>query len=126
VIQSFLDPHDQHFLAGHDGPISSLCMSKSGRYFASGQNGENSDVLVWDFETKQICYRLSEHDHGIKCIAFSDDELLLCSVGVDNDGKMIIWDLSNGYIVCSAKANPHPTSCVAWGGMVKDIKVSDE
>ena len=61
VIQSFLDPHDQHFLSGHDGPITCMCMSKSGRYFASGQNGENSDVLVWDFESKKMLYRLSEH-----------------------------------------------------------------
>jgi len=125
VIQSFLDPHDQHFLQGHDGPITCMCMSKSGRYFATGQNGENSDVIVWDFEKKCICYRLSEHDHGIKCISFSDDELLLCSVGIDSDGKMIIWDLSNGYIVCSARANPQPTTCVTWGGMVKDIKRRD-
>ena len=45
-------------------------------------------------------------DHGVKCISFSDDELLLCTVGVDSDKKMIIWDLSNGYIVCNQKSNP--------------------
>ncbi|GMH95472.1 hypothetical protein TrST_g9575 [Triparma strigata] len=125
VIQSFLDPHDQHFLSGHTGPITCMCMSKSGRYFASGQNGEDSDVLVWDFESKKMLYRLSEHDHGVKCISFSDDELLLCTVGIDSDEKMIIWDLSNGYIVCNQKSNPQPTNCVTWGGMVKDIKRRD-
>jgi WD40 repeat protein len=123
--QSFLDPHDQYFLSGHDGPITCMAMSKSGRYFASGQNGENSDVLVWDFETKKMLFRLSEHDYGVKCVAFSDDELLLCTVGIDSDKKMIVWDLSNGYIVCSNKMNPQPTNCVSWGGMVKDIKRRD-
>ena len=49
----------------------------------------------------------------------------MCSVGIDSDGKLIIWDLSNGYIVCSARANPHPTTCVTWGGMVKDVKRRD-
>jgi len=63
-----------------------------------------------------------QHDHGVKCVAFSDDELLLCTVGIDSDKKMIVWDLSNGYIVCSNKISPQPTNCVTWGGMVKDIK----
>ncbi len=125
VVQSFLDPHDQHFLSGHDGPITCMCMSRSGRYFASGQDGENSDVLVWDFEEKRMLYRLSEHDTGVQCIEFSDDELLLCTVGKDSDNKMIVWDLSNGYIVCTQRCNPAPTTCVAWGGMVKDVKRRD-
>jgi len=125
VIQSFLDPHDQVFLSGHDGNISCMCMSKSGRYFASGQEGENSDVYVWDFESKKAMYRLSEHDVGVKCIAFSDDELLLSSVGVASDGKLIVWDLSNGHIVVVVKSNPVPTSCITWGGMVKDVKRRD-
>ena len=125
VVQSFLDPHDQQFLAGHDGPITAMCMSKSGRYFASGQGGNNSDVIVWDFESRKMLFRLSEHDHGVKCLAFSDDEILLCTVGIDSDNKMIVWDLSNGYIVCSSKASPSPTVCISWGGMVKDVKRRD-
>ena len=67
----------------------------------------------------------SPPDHGVKCIAFSDDELLLCTVGVDSDKKLMIWDLSNGYIVSSHKTNPQPTTCVSWGGMVKDVKRRD-
>ena len=68
VIQSFLDPHDQSFLSGHDGPVTCMCMSKSGRYFATGQGGNNSDVIVWDFEQRRMLFRLCEHDKGVKCL----------------------------------------------------------
>mmetsp|Transcript_46034 Transcript_46034/g.127954 ORF Transcript_46034/g.127954 Transcript_46034/m.127954 type:complete len:216 (-) Transcript_46034:1713-2360(-) len=68
---------------------------------------------------------MSEHDHGIQCLAFSDDELLLCTVGVVDDNKILIWDLSNGFIVTMVSHNPTPCTCVTWGGMIKDIKRRD-
>ena len=60
-----------------------------------------------------------------QCLAFSDDELLLCTVGVVDDNKILIWDLSNGYIVTMVNHNPKPCTCVTWGGMIKDIKRRD-
>ena len=137
-----------------------LALSNSGRFVASGQHGENADAIVWDYESKRLLYRMSEHDHGIQvcaceymglgygvcacacvyaggslracvtqcvcacvcegnrrapppthtpstvhrppcthhhyhpatpipqCLAFSDDELLLCTVGVVDDNKV--------------------------------------
>ena len=112
----------QVFLRGHDSNITCLSLSKTGKYIASGQYGENSDAIVWDYATKSLLYRMSEHDHGIECVAFSDDELLLCTVGAVDDNKILIWDLSNGYIVTMMQHDPSPTTCVSWGGMVKDIK----
>ena len=60
-VQSFLDPHDQTFLRGHDQDIVCMCMSKSGRWFATGQGGTDSDVCVWDFERRELRFRLAEH-----------------------------------------------------------------
>ena len=98
-------------------------MHMQGRYLASGQYGENADVLVWDFETKKLLYRFAEHDFGIKCLAFSDDELLLSSVGDGvEDKRMFVWDLRTGNIVTSCYQSPAKTTCVAWGRFVKDIK----
>jgi hypothetical protein len=36
---------------------------------ASGQHGENADAIVWDYESKRLLYRMSEHDHGIQVCA---------------------------------------------------------
>lgn len=90
-----------------------------GRYIASGQGGENSDVIVWDFDKRTAVYRLSEHDHGVAVVEFSHDDRLLCSCGVAEDRKILIWDMSNGCIVAVAQHNPAPTTLVAWGGMVR-------
>ncbi|CAM9768810.1 unnamed protein product [Chrysoparadoxa australica] len=125
VIGSLTDPHEQVILDGHDSKVTCLSLSKAGRFIASGQAGENADVLVWDCESRALVYRLSEHDHGIACVAFSGDERLLCTVGVVEDGTMLIWDTSTGHIVTIAHLQATPVSCIAWGGMLKDIKRRD-
>jgi len=125
VVCDLADPHDQVFLRGHDNDITCLVLSPSGRYVASGQSGYNSDVVVWDFESKSLLYRLSEHDHGISSVAFSHDEKLLCTVGYATDNKIFIWDMSNGHIVTVSNANPSPCITAVWGGMVRNVKRRD-
>eukprot|EP00753_Platysulcus_tardus_P020616 PLAT8282.1.p1 GENE.PLAT8282.1~~PLAT8282.1.p1 ORF type:complete len:625 (-),score=294.66 PLAT8282.1:68-1903(-) len=122
VVNDFSDPHAQSFLRGHDDDISCLAVSPSGDMIATGQMGENSDVIVWDFASKSEKYRFQEHDYGIQCLAFSDDERLLVTIGIEADRKLFVWDLMTGYIVATITAAPLPTACVAWGGMVKDRK----
>eukprot|EP00164_Ancoracysta_twista_P003295 GFYU01004401.1.p1 GENE.GFYU01004401.1~~GFYU01004401.1.p1 ORF type:complete len:617 (-),score=197.08 GFYU01004401.1:136-1986(-) len=122
VIADISDPHNQTFLRGHDDNISCLSMSKTGRLLASGQVGENSDVVVWDFETRKPLYRLSEHDHKIQDVAFSSDERLLASVGDEWDKKMFVWDMKSGNIVSSTAIAPDPTEHIVWCGREKDIK----
>ncbi|EGR29901.1 WD40 repeat protein [Ichthyophthirius multifiliis] len=53
----------QHFLKGHDNQITCVTISNNGKYIASGQQGDNSDVIIWDYDQKRIKYRLSEHDY---------------------------------------------------------------
>lgn len=77
---------------------------------------------MWDFHTRQLLYTFEEHDFKIEALAFSDDEKLLASIGSPEDGKLLLWDMSNGCIVASANKIPIGTTCVKFGGFVKDIK----
>ncbi len=61
-----------------------------------GQRGENSDILVWDFETERPIFKLSEHDYEVTCLAFSKDDKLLYSSGNHIDKRIYIWDMTNG------------------------------
>lgn len=127
IIGDINDPHNQHFLRGHDDQITCLALSNDGRLIASGQRGDNSDILLWDYETKKAVFRLSEHDHEVSCIHFSHDDCLLMSTGNQLDGKMFIWDTSNGFIVTSMQLLPTVLSeaprCISWGGFVKNVKL---
>lgn len=73
---------------------------------ATGQKGENSDVVVWDFANKRAVFRLSEHDHEVTHLSFSSDDKLLLSTGNQLDGKIFIWNTTNGHIVSSMNVVP--------------------
>ena len=124
VVCDFNDPHNQVFLRGHDDNLSAVALSRGGSLLATGQVGLNADVVVWRYgegELKSALYRFSEHDHGIACLSFSQDERLLVTIGNSDDGKLFIWDLATGNIVTTANVPPG-TNAVAFGGMYKNVK----
>ena len=71
VTRDIQDPHNQNFLTAHDDQITCLAISNSGHLLASGQRGENADVVIWDFQQKKAIYRLSEHDYEVTLLSFS-------------------------------------------------------
>lgn len=125
VIGDLIDPHSQQFLRKHDDTVSALALSPSGNFIASGQCGENADVLVWDFHSQRIMYRFEEHDFGVVALSFSHDEKIFASLGHADDGKIIIWDLSNGCIIAAATNLQPGVLCLKFAGMVKNIKRRD-
>ena len=82
--------------------------------------------MIWDFANKKAVFRLSEHDHEVLHVSFSQDDRLLLSAGNALDGKLFIWNTSNGHIVSSLPLSPsvftENTKCLSWGGYVKDVK----
>lgn len=92
VVGDLSDPHNQNFLTAHDDQITCLAIANQGHLIASGQRGDNSDIVVWDFATKRAIFRLSEHDYEITLLDFSHDDRLLLSIGNQLDGKLFIWD----------------------------------
>lgn len=109
----------------HDAPVSCLALSHSGRLVASAQEGENSNVYVWDLSTQQVLHSLEEHDVRVQAVAFSHDDRLLLTLGAEDDGKLIAWDTSNGCIVSSNGRVTSGTASLAHGGFVRDVKRRD-
>jgi len=96
----------QSFLRGHDDDITCLAVSPSGTLIATGQEGVNADVVLWDATTGKEKFRLSEHDEGVACLAFSPDDRLLISCGIHADGKIFAWDTETGCIVANGALAP--------------------
>ncbi|KAH7825882.1 putative WD40 repeat protein [Monocercomonoides exilis] len=103
VLSDITDPHNQSFLHGHSGTICSIALSPNGKYIASGQLGDDADVIVWDFERKKLIHKLCQHEHGVSTIAFSLDSRLLLTVGDFFDRKLFIWDIESGGIVANVQ-----------------------
>ena len=125
VIGKLTDPHEQYFLRSHDDYITTMSLSPLGNLIASGQQGVNSNVLIWDYVRREVLFSFEEHDSSIKHVAFSHDERILASLGDKEDKKMILWDLSNGYIIAAKNNMPNGSTCICHGGFVKDVKRRD-
>ena len=63
IIRNVLSRQDS-FLRGHDNDISTMALSKSGKYLASGQrtfSGFKADIIIWDLTTLSLIHRFSIH-----------------------------------------------------------------
>jgi len=125
LVGDLSNPHEQAFLQGHDDFITCLAVSHGGHLCASGSQGANSDVILWDLASKRQIYKWEEQDHGIDCVAFSHDDRFVYSCGDVVDQRIFVYDTSTGYIIAWASLNPKPTIALLNGGMVKDIKRRD-
>lgn len=125
IVGDLRDPHEQAFLHGHDDFITCLAVSNRGHLAATGQQGQNADVILWNLETRKQLYCFQEQDHGIDCLCFSFDDRFLYSCGDIVDQRVFIYDTNSGLIIAWAQLHPKPTICVASGGFVRDIKRRD-
>ena len=67
----------QTFLRGHDNQITCMSVSRSGNLIATGQRGDNADVIIWDYQTRSLKHRLNSHDHCVTQVVQA-----LCSRGL--------------------------------------------
>mmetsp|Transcript_34624 Transcript_34624/g.98553 ORF Transcript_34624/g.98553 Transcript_34624/m.98553 type:complete len:614 (-) Transcript_34624:94-1935(-) len=125
IVGDLNNPHEQVFLHGHDDFITCLAVSHQGRLCATGQQGQNADVVVWNLDAKKQLFCFQEQDHGIDCLCFSFDDRYLYSCGDIVDQRVFIYDMASGLIIAWAQLHPKPTICVTSGGFVRDIKRRD-
>ncbi|XP_070805464.1 WD repeat-containing protein 62 [Pituophis catenifer annectens] len=72
---------------------------------ATGENGYQPAVRVWDVEEKSQVSELHGHEHGVACVAFSPSMKYLVSVGYPHDMKVNVWDWKSDTLVASNKAS---------------------
>ncbi|KAJ8251640.1 hypothetical protein GJAV_G00223530 [Gymnothorax javanicus] len=97
-------------LASHTSTVSCLAISKSGRYIASGQTtdmGFKADVIVWDISTQHVHAELVLHKAKVEDLAFSPNEKFLASLGGQDDGSVVIWNVESGDALCGSPATVH-------------------
>lgn len=109
IVVKHLTENTQTFLQkdGHDKAISCLALSSTGKYLASGQvsnRGFPAPVIIWNLETYEIVHRLNLHKTDVQCVAFSEDEQFVVTLGGRDDNKLVVWDVETGEAICGAPA----------------------
>ena len=88
-----------------------ITISKSGKYLASGQKtfmGFQADIIIWDFDKKELLHRLKLHKVLIQGLSFSYNELYLASLGGQDDKRIVVWEVSSGKALCgNSSGNEH-------------------
>ncbi|NXW82742.1 CFA52 protein, partial [Alopecoenas beccarii] len=109
VVIQHLDTKKQSFLHGHTNNVTCIVLSRDGMYVASGQvthMGFKADIILWDFLKKELLARLSLHEGKIEGLSFSPRSIYLVSLGGQDDGRVVVWDVSKREAVCGSPASP--------------------
>nr|XP_023016817.1 cilia- and flagella-associated protein 52 [Leptinotarsa decemlineata] len=98
----------QAFLVGHTNIISSIAVSRSGKYVASGQInhiGFKARVIIWDFEKLEMVSQHEHHKVRVEAVTFSKDDRYVITLGGRDCGSVIIWDIKEQQVICGSQVS---------------------
>ena len=120
----------QIFLQGHSDTVSCVALSHDGKLCASGQRthmGFVAPVIVWDLEASLAKgegvkkFSLELHKVKVEALDFSFNDRFLASAGGEDDGKVVIWDMTKGRAVTSVQS---PSLTVRFANNRDDVFVT--
>ncbi len=131
VVEDLLHQR-QRQLKGHTFPVTVLALAKSGRRLASASgvavDPASSAVLVWDVHANvpTLMLVLEHHFAGVQCLAFTDNDAFLLTVGNYLDQGLAVWDTVTGRMVVSCEL-PCTTNVAGWlPGSTKEFVTGGE
>jgi WD40 repeat protein/serine/threonine protein kinase len=96
---------------GHEGPISSVCMSRDGLFALSGS--ADKTIKLWGSGTGQCLRTLTGHTDAVTSVYLTPDMKYTLSGGADAEFK--IWDFSTGHCLHSFIGHTGPVTAVYVG-----------
>ncbi|XP_026215597.1 cilia- and flagella-associated protein 52 isoform X2 [Anabas testudineus] len=110
VILKRIKDCKQEFLHGHTNNVSCISVSKSGLHIASGQvtfMGFKAMIIIWDYVQRSIYAELQLHQAKVEALAFSPNDKYLVSLGGQDDGSIVVWNIETKQAICGSPASPH-------------------
>uniref|UniRef100_UPI0037E89E24 cilia- and flagella-associated protein 52 n=1 Tax=Semicossyphus pulcher TaxID=241346 RepID=UPI0037E89E24 len=108
VILRRIKDGKQEFLQGHTNNVSCISVCKSGSYIASGQvnfMGFKAAIIIWDYAQKTIYAELELHKAKVEALAFSPNDKYLVSLGGQDDGSIVVWNIETKQAICGSPAS---------------------
>ncbi|KAM6317644.1 LOW QUALITY PROTEIN: cilia- and flagella-associated protein 52 [Podargus strigoides] len=107
VVIQHMDSKKQVFVCGHDNDISCVVAPRDRLYLASGEiTSPQADIILWDFQGKELLTRLTLHKGRIEVLAFSPNSLYLVSLGGQDNASVVVWHVGRRQAVCGSPASP--------------------
>nr|XP_046167267.1 cilia- and flagella-associated protein 52-like [Oncorhynchus gorbuscha] len=66
-----------------------------------------ADLIIWDYEKRAIHARLQLHKAKVEGLAFSPNDKYLVSLGGQDDGSIVVWNLESKEAICGSPASAH-------------------
>ena len=85
---------EEALLIGHPGRVKSVAFSKDGEMLASGGEGEDRTVQLWNATTNEHLRTLTGHTEKVSSVAFSPDGKTLASASWDETVRL--WNTETG------------------------------
>ncbi|KAF6201741.1 hypothetical protein GE061_004136 [Apolygus lucorum] len=107
------------YLEGNTNVITSVAVSKTGKYVAAGQvnhMGFKAPVFVWDFETGEVKMTHESHKVRVENVAFSSCERYIISLGGKDDANVCVFDIETKDAICGTfSSNKNAGDAVTLG-----------
>ncbi|XP_071034756.1 cilia- and flagella-associated protein 52 isoform X2 [Parasteatoda tepidariorum] len=94
---------------GHSNTVSCVAVAKDGSFLASGQEnfmGFKADVIIWNFQDQTIYARHNIHRVKVEAVAFTCDSKYIISLGGQDCGNVVIYDVDSSALLCGNVAAP--------------------
>ncbi|XP_026159843.1 cilia- and flagella-associated protein 52 isoform X1 [Mastacembelus armatus] len=108
VILKRVKDGKQEFLHGHTNNVSCISLSRNGVYIASGQvnfMGFKAMIIIWDYAQRSIYAQLVLHKAKVEALAFSPNSKYLVSLGGQDDGSIVLWNIETKQAICGSPAS---------------------
>ena len=124
IVHNFTS-NTQSFFHGHTDDVTSLAICKSRGVVATGQQGKNPSVYVWDISTQQELAKLCGlHKRAVSDLSFSKSGKMLATIGLDDDNSLIIYDWESGSKVISIAVSKRHVFGVNFSPSYEDLLVT--
>ena len=84
-------------------------------------------MIIWDFEKRCIHGRMTLHKVKVEALAFSPNDKYLASLGGQDDGAVVIWNIDKCEAICGSPAqvmSAGMTYCVSFANNNDDVFVT--